>query len=55
MRWEQIEPELPPPPAVPSARERILLRLALAYGLLLLILPVTLDGMADLVRYIAGR
>ena len=51
--WPRREPTPPPRPA-PSRRERVMSRLILAYALILLLVPVSLGGIVDLIRYVAS-
>lgn len=47
------KPEQPRPvPAVPGKGERLLTRMFLVYALILLLLPVSASGIADLIRYL---
>lgn len=47
--WPRPEPPRPVP-APPGRRERFLTRMFLVYALVLLVLPVSASGIADLVR-----
>ncbi|WP_084582735.1 hypothetical protein [Sphingomonas azotifigens] len=49
--WPRPEPR-PPVPAPPGRRERFLTRMFLVYALVLLLLPVSASGIADLIRYV---
>lgn len=51
--WPRPEPQ-PPTPAPPGRRERFLTRMFLFYALVLLLLPVSAGGIADLIRYLLG-
>jgi hypothetical protein len=47
--------EDPPPRPVPFRHEKALSRLLLVYALILLVLPVSLGGIVDLIRYFAAK
>jgi hypothetical protein len=49
--WPRPEPPRPVP-ALPGKRERFLSRMLLVYALILLLLPVSANGIADLIRYV---
>ncbi|PVX28110.1 hypothetical protein DD559_01065 [Sphingomonas pokkalii] len=49
--WPRPEPPRPMP-APPGRRERFLTRMFLIYALILLVLPVSASGIADLLRAI---
>jgi len=44
-----------PPRKPPYRHEKALTRLLLAYALVLLLLPVSLGGIVDLIRYLAAK
>lgn len=49
-------PESPRPvPAPPGRRERFLTRMLLVYAMILLLLPVSANGLADLIRYVLAQ
>lgn len=52
--WPRPEPQ-PPTPAPPGRRERFLTRMFLVYALILLLLPVSADGIVDLIRYVLAQ
>lgn len=49
--WPRPEPPRPVP-VPPGRRERFLTRMFLFYALILLLLPVSASGIADLIRYV---
>ncbi|KTF68723.1 hypothetical protein ACNFJ7_10565 [Sphingomonas sp. HT-1] len=49
--WPRPEPPRPLP-ATPGRRERFLTRMFLIYALILLVLPVSASGTADLITYL---
>ncbi|WP_066724489.1 hypothetical protein [Sphingomonas pituitosa] len=49
--WPRPEPSRPTP-ATPGKRERFLARMFLLYALILLLLPVSASGIADLIHYV---
>lgn len=51
--WPRPEPQRPTP-APPGRRERFLTRMFLVYGLILLLLPISAGGIADLICYLLG-
>lgn len=51
--WPRPEPQRPTP-VPPGKRERFLTRMFLVYALVLLLLPVSASGIADLIRYVIG-
>lgn len=52
--WPRPEPQ-PPTPAQPGRRERFLTRMFLIYAMILLLLPVSADGIVDLIRYVLAQ
>ena len=44
----------PPPPRPPFRHQAALCRILLGYSLVLLVLPVSLGGIVDLIRYLFG-
>ncbi len=49
--WPRPEPQRPMP-APPGKRERFLTRMFLVYAMILLLLPVSADGIVDLIHYL---